>query len=76
MADPVYIALARERPLNPGENPNNVRLMRVGAVFQFRDGRDGFFLKLTARPFGDWDGSIMLLPPRDVRQPGEDDIPM
>jgi hypothetical protein len=81
MADPVYYVLARERPLNQGENPKNVRLIRIGAAFQFTDGRDGFFLKLNARPFGAWDGSCMLLPPTgrnggEPPPPGDDDIPM
>jgi hypothetical protein len=77
MAKPLYYALARERPLNPGENPNNVRLVRIGVAFQYRDGRDGLFVKLSAKPFQRWDGSIMLSPPRDARQPGEDeDIPV
>jgi hypothetical protein len=78
VADPVYYVLARERPLQPNENPNNVRLIRIGAAFQFRDGRDGFFVKLNARPFRNWDGSCMLLPPREANRqaPGDDDIPM
>lgn len=77
MADPVYFTLARERPPNPGENPNNVRLVRIGAAFNLRDGRDGFFIKLNARPFGAWDGSIMLLPPKEVRTEAVgDDIPL
>ncbi|MGH2506781.1 MAG: hypothetical protein ACRDHZ_05125 [Ktedonobacteraceae bacterium] len=42
MAEPVYYVLACERPLNPGENPNNVRLVRIGAAFNFKDGHDGF----------------------------------
>ncbi len=75
MADPVYYVLARERPLNPGENPNKVRLIRIGAAFNFKDGRDGFFVKLNARPFNDWDGTMMLLPPKsggDSGPPNED----
>ena len=79
MANPVYYVFARERPLLPNENPNNVRLVRIGAVFNFRDGRDGLFIKLNARPFGTWDGGMMLLPPQQAEtpEPGrEDDIPM
>jgi hypothetical protein len=77
VADPVYYALARERPLNQGENPNNVRLIRIGAAFNFRDGRDGLFIKLNARPFGEWDGSIMLLPPKEAnKEAASDDIPL
>ena len=78
MAQPVYYVLARERPLMANENPNNVRLVRIGAAFNFRDGRDGLFIKLNSRPFAGWDGTMMLLPPQQANTEAghDDDIPL
>jgi len=61
MAKPAFIVFAREREPREGEQPNDVPLVRLGVAFQMRE-RDGYVLKLNARPWGGWNGEAIMLP--------------
>jgi hypothetical protein len=44
----------------------------IGACWPLRSGEEGFSLKLTTIPIGNWDGRFVLLPPLDTDNVGDD----
>lgn len=45
------------------DSNNRGRWVTVGVAFERKNGEDGFSVKLNTLPVGQWDGTLILLPP-------------
>jgi hypothetical protein len=45
------------------DSNNRGRWVTVGVAFDRKNGEDGFSVKLNTLPVGQWDGTLVLLPP-------------
>ena len=45
------------------DSNNRGKWVTVGVAFERKNGEDGFSVKLNTLPVGDWDGTLILLPP-------------
>lgn len=45
------------------DSSNRGRWVTVGVAFERKNGEDGLSVKLNTLPVGQWDGTLILLPP-------------
>jgi hypothetical protein len=45
------------------DSNNRGRWVTVGVAFERKNGEEGFSVKLNTLPVGQWDGTLILLPP-------------
>jgi len=45
------------------DSTNRGRWVTVGVAFERKHGEDGYSVKLNTLPVGQWDGTLILLPP-------------
>jgi hypothetical protein len=55
------------------DSNNRGRWVTVGVAFERKNGEEGFSVKLNTLPVGQWDGTLILLPPlvQDGDEPAE-----
>lgn len=62
---PAFVVRAPD-PTNAG------RWISVGYAWERKNGEEGFTVKLNSVPVGNWNGSLILLPPIDNEDPPHD----
>jgi hypothetical protein len=65
---PAFILRCRVRPARLGEDPRNVKMMTCGAAWETHlkeTGEVAYSLKINGLPPEGFDGSILMMKPRD-----------
>ena len=73
---PDFILRSRVRPARLGEDPRNIKMVTIGAAWETHikeTGEVAYSLKINGLPPEGFDGSILMMKPRDFSQ--EDNAP-
>jgi len=68
---PAFILRCRVRPTRLGEDPRNVKMMTCGAAWETHlkeTGEVAYSLKINGLPPEGFDGSILMMKPKDFSQ--------
>jgi len=52
------------------DSNNRGRWVTVGVAFERKNGEEGYSVKLNTLPVGQWDGTLILLPPLVAEEAG------
>jgi hypothetical protein len=73
---PDFILRSRVRPARLGEDPRNIKMVTIGAAWETHikeTGEIAYSLKINGLPPEGFDGSILMMKPKDFSQ--EDQVP-